>query len=43
MFECHTIKVMFNMVEIFLSVISPDWKENLLAVSTDGAHNITGQ
>ena len=34
---------MFNIVEIFLRIFFPDWKEIFLAVSTDGERNITGQ
>ena len=41
MFERYTGKVMFNMVDILISVIYPNWKENILTVFTDGACNIT--
>ena len=41
MFERYTGKVMFNMVDILISVIYPNWKENILTVFTDGASNIT--
>ena len=37
MFEQNTGEVMFNMFEISLSVIFPDWKGNIPAVLTDGA------
>ena len=43
MFELHTDEVMFNMVEILISIISPDWKENILAVSSDDVHNMDRQ
>ena len=43
MFELHTDEVMFNIVEILISIISPDWKENILAVSTDDVHNMNRQ
>ena len=41
MFERHTDEVMLNMVEISLSITFPDWKEDILAVLTDGARNMT--
>ena len=34
---------MFNMVNIYLSIILPDWKEKLLSDLTDGTCNITGR
>ena len=43
MFERNTGEVMFNMVEISLSVIFPNWKEKILSVLTYGACNMTGR
>ena len=43
MFELNTGKVILNTVKIQLSIICPDWKENILSVLTDYARNMTRQ
>ena len=41
MFEQHTGNMIFIMFDILPSVICPNRKENILAVLTDGARNMT--
>ena len=41
MFERNTGKVMFNMADIFLSIMFPDCKSNIIDISTHGVRNMT--
>jgi len=42
MYERYTGENMFILVERFLHVLCPEWKQKLISVSTDGLSNTTG-
>jgi hypothetical protein len=43
MFNRHTNKVMFDMVNKFLIMLYPDWAIRLIGLVSDGACNMTGR
>lgn len=42
MHDRHTDAVMLEMIAKFLVIVAPEWRVQLLSISTDDARNMTG-